>query len=383
MLPCACWEVREKDGMGFSMVWVIDLLIHLVYKAAGLRPHTVALDDDTTVHCWISSSLLPPSSAIRSKEKKAKPLLLLIHGFGPRGTWQWSRQIWHLAARFDLVVPDLLFFGGSTTRSPIRSEAFQAAAISRLLAVLGVGPPHRARVSVAGTSYGGFVAYHVARALGPEWVERVVIASSDVLKGPDDDRALLERAGGARSIDELLLPRTTADLRRLARLAVYRPPLSVPEFILRDMLQVNVPILGILQTISPILIFPRPCILNSGNTKITPTLHLVVYQSLSLSVHRPPSTWGGGKGTEGRTWQGRRKEKEEEGRREKADDREAGEWRRGEVRVAMTTTTEVTMTMVEEYRSVSLDSFWIKNIIKEKLKWRGMVRGNIQKMSFF
>ncbi|CAL9131988.1 unnamed protein product [Musa acuminata var. zebrina] len=223
--------------MGFSMVWVIDLLIHLVYKAAGLRPHTVALDDDTTVHCWISSSLLPPSSAIRSKEKKAKPPLLLIHGFGPRGTWQWSRQIWHLAARFDLVVPDLLFFGGSTTRSPIRSEAFQAAAIARLLAVLGVGPPHRARVSVAGTSYGGFVAYHVARGLGPEWVERVVIASSDVLKGPDDDHALLERAGGARSIDELLLPRTTADLRRLARLAVYRPPLFVPEFILRDMLQ--------------------------------------------------------------------------------------------------------------------------------------------------
>ncbi|URD80303.1 alpha/beta hydrolase fold [Musa troglodytarum] len=221
--------------MGFSMVWVIDLLIHL----AGLRPHTVALDDDTTVHCWISSSLLLPSSAIRSKEKKAKPLLL-IHGFRPRGTWQWSRQVWPLAARFDLVVPDLLFFGGSTTRSPIRSEAFQAAAIARLLDVLGIGPPHRASVSVAGTSYGGFVAYHVARALGPEWVERVVIASSDVLKGPDDDRALLERAGGARSIDELLLPRTTADLRRLARLAVYRLPRFVPEFIFRDMLRVNV-----------------------------------------------------------------------------------------------------------------------------------------------
>ncbi|RZS07780.1 hypothetical protein BHM03_00038667 [Ensete ventricosum] len=219
------------------MVWVIDLLIHLVYKAAGLRPHTVALDDDTTVHCWISSSLLPPSSAFRSKKMKAKPPLLLIHGFGPRGTWQWSRQIWPLAARFDLVVPDLLFFGGSTTRSPIRSEAFQAAAIARLLDVLGFGPPHRARVSVAGTSYGGFVAYHVARALGPDWVERVVIASSDLLKGPDDDRALLERAGGARSIDELLLPRTTADLRWLARLAVYRPPRFVPEFILRDMLR--------------------------------------------------------------------------------------------------------------------------------------------------
>lgn len=257
-------------------------------------------------------------------------------------------------------MPDLLFFGGSTTRSPIRSEAFQAAAIARLLAVLGVGPPHRARVSVAGTSYGGFVAYHVARGLGPEWVERVVIASSDVLKGPDDDRALLERAGGARSIDELLLPRTTADLRRLAHLAVYRPPLFVPEFILRDMLQVNVPILGILQTISAILIFPRPCILNSGNTKITPPppppppprrlpVAIVICSPPAVHVGRwEGNGWEDMVGKEEGERGGRRREKgRSQGNRGEAEERGAGcdDDDRGDNDNG------------EEYRSDSLDSF--------------------------
>ncbi|CAL9150009.1 unnamed protein product [Musa hybrid cultivar] len=232
---------RERE-MGLSLVWLMDVFVRRAYTAAGLRSHTVAVDADTTVHCWISTSLLPtPSSAGadpgRGSRRQPKPPLLLIHGFGPRATWQWRSQIAPLAARFDLIVPDLLFFGGSTTRSPQRSEAFQAAALARLLDALGVAPPRRARVSVMGTSYGGFVAYHVARAMGPDRVERVVIASSDLLKGPEDDKALLERAGGRGDVADLLLPRTTADMRRLVRVAVHRPPRFMPEFILRDMLR--------------------------------------------------------------------------------------------------------------------------------------------------
>ncbi|WOL11581.1 hypothetical protein Cni_G20345 [Canna indica] len=228
--------------MGFNLVSLIDRFVRRAYTAARLRPHTVVIDADTTIHCWISSSLLPPPSCsgdvVIDEEEKNKPPaklpLLLIHGFGPRGTWQWRKQVGVLAAHFDLIVPDLLFFGGSTTRSSQRSEAFQAAALVGLLDALGVAPPLRARVSVAGTSYGGMVAYNVARAMGPERVDRVVIASSDLLKGPEDDRALLERAGGAGSIDEILLPRTTSDVRRLIRLVVHSPPRYVPEFFLRD-----------------------------------------------------------------------------------------------------------------------------------------------------
>ncbi|THU70974.1 hypothetical protein C4D60_Mb08t30620 [Musa balbisiana] len=281
-------ERETEREMGLSLVWLMDVFVRRAYTAAGLRSHTVAVDADTTVHCWISTSLVPtPSSAGadpgRGSRRQPKPPLLLVHGFGPRATWQWRSQIAALAARFDLIVPDLLFFGGSTTRSPQRSEAFQAAALARLLDALGVAPPRRARVSVMGTSYGGFVAYHMARAMGPDRVERaalarlldalgvapprrarvsvmgtsyggfvayhmaramgpdrverVVIASSDLLKGPEDDKALLERAGGGGGVADLLLPRTTADMRRLVSVAVHHPPRFIPEFILRDMLR--------------------------------------------------------------------------------------------------------------------------------------------------
>ncbi|XP_020103926.1 uncharacterized protein LOC109720960 [Ananas comosus] len=212
--------------MGLSFVPLIDAYIRRCYVSAGLRPSSVAIDDETTIHCWIPSANPNPNP---------KPALVLIHGFGPRATWQWRWQVGALAPHFHLVVPDLLFFGGSSTRSPLRSEAFQAAAVARLLEALGL-LGGAGRVAVAGTSYGGFVAYHLARALGAERVERVVIASSDVLKAEADDRELARR-GGVGGVAELMLPRDAASLRALVGLAFYRAPRFVPEFVLRDVIR--------------------------------------------------------------------------------------------------------------------------------------------------
>lgn len=96
------------------------------------------------------------------------------------------------------------------------------------------------RVAVAGTSYGGFVAYWLARAAGEARVGPVVIASSDLLKTAADDRGFLKRAGdGWGGVHELLLPAQPAAMRRLMEMAVYRPPppLMTPDFVLRDFIQ--------------------------------------------------------------------------------------------------------------------------------------------------
>jgi pimeloyl-ACP methyl ester carboxylesterase len=111
----------------------------------------------------------------------------------------------------------------------------QADAIAHLLEHLGLG---NSPVSVAGTSYGGFVAYHLARALGPSRVDKVVIASSDLLKGEADDQALLSR-GNVGSVDELLLPKDVKNIRTAISLAMYQPPRFVPDFILCDMIQAS------------------------------------------------------------------------------------------------------------------------------------------------
>ena len=111
-------------------------------------------------------------------------------------TWQWRRQVGPFSRHFHVIVPDLLCFGGSSPcpSSPPPSESGQAAALAALLDALP-GLANTARVAVVGTSYGGFVAYALARAAGPGRVGPVVISNSDLLKTAEDDRALLQRAG--------------------------------------------------------------------------------------------------------------------------------------------------------------------------------------------
>ncbi|CAM0906716.1 unnamed protein product [Alopecurus aequalis] len=209
---------------------LLDAYFRRRFTAAGLIQESVQLDGGaTTVQCW----RFPPGAS------EDLPVLVLLHGFGPPATWQWRRQVSPLSRQFRLVVPDLLFFGGSRASAPdsARTEAHQAEAIAKLIGVVvpsaGSGG---GRVSVVGTSYGGFVAYHVARLLGAEAVERVVIASSDLLKGDADDRALLRR-GGAERVEDVMLPRTPERMRRLMELAYHRPRRFTPAFVLRDLIQ--------------------------------------------------------------------------------------------------------------------------------------------------
>ncbi|KAF0920352.1 hypothetical protein E2562_034815 [Oryza meyeriana var. granulata] len=236
--------------MGFA-VSLLNAIFRRMFTSAGLRPHSAVVDDDgTTLHFWAHRSLLPPSkngtaASAGSKETTTtppRPVVVLVHGFGPDPTWQWAAQVGPLSRHFDLVVPALLFFGASTTRAAARSDAFQAAAIAALLAgashLPGLDGQSR-QVHVVGTSYGGLVARHLARALsGKAAVEvgKVVLCNSDLVKGPDDDAALAAK-GGVSEVTELMAPADGKTLRRLMALCVHRPPKYIPEFIVHDLLR--------------------------------------------------------------------------------------------------------------------------------------------------
>jgi pimeloyl-ACP methyl ester carboxylesterase len=230
--------------MGFSILPLMEFIARRAFVGAGLQPHTAALpsgDDGsdggghprTVIHYWA-----PPG-------QPRLPPLLLVHGFGPMATWQWRRQVGPLSRHFHVIVPDLLGFGASSSSrggSPAApSESAQAAALAALLeAIPGLGAD--ARVAVIGTSYGGFVAYALARAAGPGRVGPVVISNSDLLKTAEDDRALLERAGGgiARTAD-LLMPLDARGARRLMELSFYRRQAiaMMPDFVLQQAVQVT------------------------------------------------------------------------------------------------------------------------------------------------
>ncbi|KAG2595436.1 hypothetical protein PVAP13_5KG074300 [Panicum virgatum] len=229
--------------MGFGVVSLLNAVFRRMFTSAGLRPASATVDaDDTTIHFWAHPSLLQPSSSSEQQQPPPRPVVVLIHGFGPDPTWQWAAQAGQLSRHFDLVVPTLLFFGASATRAPARSDAFQAAALAALLTGGGHLPGLGAdrAVHVVGTSYGGLVAYHLARELhrrgGGARAGKVALCDSDACKGAEDDRELAARAGVAE-VTELLAPADTRALRRLMAVCAHRPVKYIPECLLRDMLR--------------------------------------------------------------------------------------------------------------------------------------------------
>lgn len=226
--------------MGFGVVSLLNGVFRRMFTSAGLRPGSAVVDaaDDTTIHFWAHPSLLHPTSSGSSpqQEKQRRPVVVLIHGFGPDPTWQWAAQAGPLSRRFDLLVPTLLFFGASATRAPARSDASQAAALAALLQSLAAVAGRT--VHVVGSSYGGLVAYHLARELARRGVRvgKVALCDADACKGAEDDRALAARAG-VGEVAELLVPADTRALRRLMAVCAHRPVKYVPECLLRDMLR--------------------------------------------------------------------------------------------------------------------------------------------------
>jgi len=211
-----------KMPSSFNFVWMYSRYIRRCFTGAGLWLQALALDEETTMHFW----------GPRNRTAQ-KPSLVLIHGFGPVATWQWRRQVRSLAPHFNVYVPDLIFFGGSTTTSSERSEVFQAKSLRKLLDKLEVDTFH-----VVGTSYGGLVAYNLAKMLGEGRVKKVVIASSGVNMTASSNQDIV-RISQLDSIEDLLLPSSPHHLRKLMSLSIYKPPHIFPDFVLNAFIHVS------------------------------------------------------------------------------------------------------------------------------------------------
>lgn len=205
----------------FSFTASRDMCFRYSFSSAGLKSTTTDLGDGTVMHCWGPKS-----------HKPNRPTLLLIHGIGANAMWQWNDFVSPLSSKFNVYVPDLLFFGESYTSRPDRSESFQAQCVMSVMETIGVG-----RMRVVGLSYGGFVAYSMADQF-PDAVERVVIGCAGVcLEEKDMEEGLFK----VKSVDEatsILLAQTPEKLRELMKLSFYKPLKNVPSCFLSDFIEV-------------------------------------------------------------------------------------------------------------------------------------------------
>jgi 3-oxoadipate enol-lactonase len=113
-----------------------------------------------------------------TRRGKGTPLVLL-HGF-PLDHLLWDQAADHLEGTFDLILPDLRGFGGSTTVDTPYTMDDLASDIAGLLDQLGVE-----KAAIAGHSMGGYVALAFAR-LFPGRVSGLGLISSQVLADPPD-----------------------------------------------------------------------------------------------------------------------------------------------------------------------------------------------------
>ncbi|KAJ0096982.1 hypothetical protein Patl1_28206 [Pistacia atlantica] len=191
------------------------------FSHSGLKSSTVDLGDGTIMHCWVPKT-----------HKPTKLTLCLLHGIGANAMWQWAHFISKLVSKFNVYVPDLLFFGDSYTTRSERSEAFQATCVMGVLEAHGVE-----RLSVVGISYGGFVGYSLA-AQFKEKVERVVLIGAGVCLEEKDMEQGLFKVKNIDEAAEILLPQRPEKMKELLRLTFYKPPKNAPSCFFNDFIEV-------------------------------------------------------------------------------------------------------------------------------------------------
>lgn len=203
------------------VITFIDTMLSLYFHMCNLSPCTIDLDDKTTMHFWAPKH-----------RRFSKPDLVIIHGYGGNSRWQFVYQVGSLSNKFNLYIPDLLFFGKSYTTRLERSDFFQADCVVEGLKKLGVE-----RFSLYGISYGGYVAYRMAE-IYPLVVEKVVIVSSGIGCSENQKERHLKRIG--KPLLGILVPQSPQDLRLLVNLSVYNQNHInwAPDFMLRQFIKV-------------------------------------------------------------------------------------------------------------------------------------------------
>lgn len=208
-------------------------LLHFLLKLAGLRPTTVEIDPGTVMSFWVPKTnqyINEIKKTKKKKKKKDKPSVVLVHGFAAEGIVTWQFQLGALTNKYDVYVPDLLYFGGSKSSGSERSPEFQAQCLASALARLGV-----ARCAVVGFSYGGMVAFKLAE-MWPELVSHLVVSGATIAFTDSINEAMLGRLGFA-SLAEFLLPESVEGVKDLFTVATYKK-LWLPRCLYRHYLQV-------------------------------------------------------------------------------------------------------------------------------------------------
>ncbi len=190
-------------------------LYRMKFIRAGMVEHFVEVENGT-IHFWTGG--------------KGEPLVML-HGFGTSALFQYNKQVKSFAREYFLVIPDLLWFGESSSEKEDYSIDFLSQAIHQMLESQKIE-----QYNLVGLSLGGMVAAMLAINY-PDHIKKLVIVDSTVapyLLTDEETHQMLETI--KYNAVDLLVPKTVDDVRFLMSFGYHKPP-RVPSFILKDALR--------------------------------------------------------------------------------------------------------------------------------------------------
>lgn len=124
-------------GVGSVLVDMRMSYVKQQFRTHGLKSEVVEVDDRATrIRCWVPWQ--QPESGVWSAGESDKPAVLFLHDSVADGTLNWENQVAAFTKDFSVYVPDLVFFGGSSSSQEERTEAFQAECMVKLLHALEV-----------------------------------------------------------------------------------------------------------------------------------------------------------------------------------------------------------------------------------------------------
>jgi len=156
--------------------------------------------------------------------------LILIHGFGSGGQQTWQSNIKTLSKKHYLIVPDLFAFGESTSANQQYNLVRQVALLNKICKKEKV-----TRTSVAGISYGGFVALLYANQKDVSVHKLVIIDSPGHIYESQNAIRLAEKYG-EQSPADIFMPKNYKEVQRLINLGLYKDK-KIPKFVLEKMYQ--------------------------------------------------------------------------------------------------------------------------------------------------
>jgi len=151
--------------------------------------------------------------------------LLLFHGFGPATELQWEDLVKLLHRDFTIYIPDLIYFGESTSKV----ENYDPRFITRQIAN-SLNKNLNEKVYIAGISFGGLIGSIYAN-FYPENTKGLVLIdalSKFLSRNYTDSVATVH---GYQGINEILIPEDGKSLKTLFQLS-YHKPANYPKWML-------------------------------------------------------------------------------------------------------------------------------------------------------